>query len=133
MIQRTICSRKFFRYIQQSATTNKIVLSGITKLATSLTSFIWVITTELLRVTDLYIEEGRKVKSESIPVLKPLPFNDEGEENGHNQGTSDIPNEIEIVPLTMVETMLNRAMPDTKVKILKVPLSSTWKQNIADF
>lgn len=120
-------------YISQSATTNKVVLSGITKLSESLTSFIWVITTELLKVTELYIEEGRKIKCDSIPVLKPFPFDKNGAGLNSLEGlmqqnpTADIPNEIEIVPLSVIEITLNHNMPATKVKILKIPLSATWK------
>lgn len=84
-------------------------------------------------MTDLYIEEGRKIKSESIPVLKPLPFIIANEGFEHTSSSVDIPNEIEIVPLLTIEKMLAQKMPETKVKILKVPLSSTWKQSMADF
>lgn len=80
-------------------------------------------------MTELYAEEGQKVKSDSIPVLKPVPFSDE---NTPTVSNADIP-QIEIVPLTMIEMILTRALPETKIKILKLPLAATWKQSMADF
>jgi len=117
--------------ISQSATTNKMVLQGVSEMSKTLSSFIWTITNELLRVTELYAEEGHKLKSDSIPVLKPVPF-DDNEISSKIISTADIP-QIEIVPLTMIENQLCRALPDTKIKILKLPLAATWKQSMADF
>lgn len=82
-------------------------------------------------MTELYAEEGQKVKSDSIPVLKPVPFSDENTPT-RTVSNADIP-QIEIVPLTMIEMILTRALPETKIKILKLPLAATWKQSMADF
>lgn len=83
------------------------------------------------RVTELYVEEGAKVKCDSIPVLKPMPFDDTNYQY-ICQTKSDI-SQIEIVPLTTIENVLVQSLSDTKIKILKLPLAATWKQSMADF
>uniref|UniRef100_A0A336LJ41 CSON007359 protein n=1 Tax=Culicoides sonorensis TaxID=179676 RepID=A0A336LJ41_CULSO len=118
-------------YVSQSATTNRLVLSAILKMSDTLQSFIWTITNELLRVTELYVEEGSKVKCDSIPILKPVPFEDTNTQIA-KQNTADI-SQIEIVPLTTIQNILLKALPGTKIKILKLPLAATWKQSMADF
>lgn len=92
--------------------------------------FICIYFSLLLRVTELYVE-GPKEKCDSIPVLKPVPFDDTV---GHYrcQTTSDI-SQIEIVPLSTIENILIRTLSETKIKLLKLPLAATWKQSMADF
>lgn len=64
-------------YISQSATTNNMVLRGVTELSNNLTHFIWGVTLELLRVTELFVDQcnlmNKQVTGDSIPVLKPVP------------------------------------------------------------
>lgn len=64
-------------YISQSATSNNLVLEGVTKLSNSLTHFVWGLTLELLRVTELFVNQcnliNRTVTDPCIPVLKPIP------------------------------------------------------------
>ncbi|XP_048000744.1 uncharacterized protein LOC125237657 isoform X2 [Leguminivora glycinivorella] len=66
-------------YVSQSATTNKQVLSGVLRLKDTLTHLMWGVTIELLRVTELFIDqceqgaERRRDVGECIPVLKPVP------------------------------------------------------------
>lgn len=71
------------------------------------------------------------MKCDSIPVLKPMPF-DNSNDHYKCQATSDI-SQIEIVPLTTIETILVQTLSDTKIKLLKLPLAATWKQSMADF
>ncbi|KAJ9592060.1 hypothetical protein L9F63_001399, partial [Diploptera punctata] len=74
-------------YVTQSATTNHMVLNGVNQLSDSLTNFVWGVTHELLRVTELFVDqcEGQKDSktssskaskkswgSDSIPILKPI-------------------------------------------------------------
>ncbi|XP_069688830.1 uncharacterized protein [Periplaneta americana] len=72
-------------YVTQSATTNHMVLNGVNHLSNSLTHFVWGVTHELLKVTELFVDqcEGQKDKtstksgkksssSDSIPILKPI-------------------------------------------------------------
>ncbi|PSN55005.1 hypothetical protein C0J52_02318 [Blattella germanica] len=73
-------------YVTQSATTNHMLLNGVNQLNGSLTHFVWGVTHELLRVTELFVDqcEGQKDSkapskagkkswgSDSIPVLKPI-------------------------------------------------------------
>lgn len=71
------------------------------------------------------------MKCDSIPVLKPVPFDDTNDQY-RSQSTSDM-SQIEIVPLTTIENILVRTLSDTKIKLLKLPLAATWKQSMADF
>ena len=64
-------------YVSQSATSNNMILGGVTELSNNLTHFVWGVTQELLRVTDLFVDQcnqmNKNVTGESIPVLKPVP------------------------------------------------------------
>lgn len=64
-------------YISQSATSNNMVLAGVIELSNNLTHFVWGVTLELLRVTELFVDQcnqmSKPVSGESIPVLKPVP------------------------------------------------------------
>lgn len=76
-------------YISQSATTNNMVLGGVTELSENLTIFVWGVTLELLRVTELFVDQcnqvNKQASGDSIPVLKPVPclklIKKEGSEN----------------------------------------------------
>lgn len=125
-------------YVSQSAATNHMVLSGVAKLKDTLEMFIWTVTVELLRVTELYIDQcdtkNRDEKNspgESIPILKPVPGVDEIS-MASNANPSDMPAQVEIVPLVTVNNILDRSLPKTKLKILKIPFASTWKQGMIE-
>ncbi|XP_058834752.1 uncharacterized protein LOC131691964 isoform X2 [Topomyia yanbarensis] len=125
-------------YVSQSAATNHMVLSGVSKLKDTLETFIWTVTVELLRVTELYIDQcdtkNRDQKNspgESIPILKPVPGVDEIP-IANSSNPPDTPAQVEIVPLTTVNNILDRSLPKTKLKVLKIPFTSTWKQGMID-
>lgn len=81
-------------YISQSATTNNMVLGGVTELSANLTIFVWGVTLELLRVTELFVDQCNQVNKpasgDCIPVLKPVPclnlIKKEGLENDGAKG-----------------------------------------------
>lgn len=110
-------------YISQSATTNNLILSALLKLSKTLRTFTWVVTTELLRVTELY-----RVHGESIPIIKPVP----GQLTVVKVEEDEAIPEVEMVPLTSVQEILNTHLPDTFVTILKEDLNSTWRLNIVE-
>lgn len=125
-------------YVSQSAATNHMVLSGIAKLKDSLEVFIWTVTVELLRVTELYIDQcdtknrdDKNSPGESIPILKPVPGVDEVPV-ANTSNPADTPAQVEIVPLTTVNSILDRSLSKTKLKILKIPFASTWKQGMIE-
>uniref|UniRef100_A0A1Q3EZM6 Putative scf ubiquitin ligase skp2 component n=1 Tax=Culex tarsalis TaxID=7177 RepID=A0A1Q3EZM6_CULTA len=125
-------------YVSQSAATNHMVLSGVAKLKDTLETFIWTVTVELLRVTELYIDQcdtknrdDKNSPGESIPILKPVPGVEEIPP-ANSANPSDTPAQVEIVPLVTVTSILDRSIPNTKVKILKIPFASTWKQGMID-
>lgn len=64
-------------YVSQSATSNNMILGGVTKLSNNLTHFVWGVTQELLRVTELFVDQcnqmSKQITGDSIPVLKPVP------------------------------------------------------------
>ncbi|KAF5299600.1 hypothetical protein FQA39_LY11515 [Lamprigera yunnana] len=127
-------------YISQSATTNHMVLGGVLRLQSTLSQFVWGVTLELLRVTELFVdqcEEDKEKKEkrpiangDSIPVLKPVPLAREGM-------TAEIlpaqePPQVEILPLPNLQKLLLSSLPTTRVKILKIPFHATWRQSIHD-
>ncbi|KAL4716015.1 hypothetical protein ACJJTC_003804, partial [Scirpophaga incertulas] len=122
-------------YVSQSATTNKQVLSGVLRLKDSLTHLMWGVTIELLRVTELFIdqcEQGmdgrRRDIGECIPVLKPVPgcrLPDQRHVTG--------PPQVEIMPLPTLQRLLSAQLPNTKLKLLRIPFHATWRQSLADF
>ncbi|KAK9728002.1 hypothetical protein QE152_g18899 [Popillia japonica] len=128
-------------YISQSATTNHMVLGGVLRLQSTLSHFVWGVTLELLRVTELFVDQcedpEKKEKKEkkpsgngdSIPVLKPVPFLGELSEQAPQ---STEPPQVEILPLPNLQKLLLQNLPTTRVKILKIPFHATWRQTITD-
>lgn len=124
-------------YVTQSATTNHLVMEGVSKLSKTLTLFVWGITLELLRVTDLFIDQwegqkgatggkssnSKKGGGDSIPILKPL-----SETSNKEAGA---PSQVDILQLPKLHKVLTSLLPTTKVKILKVPFSATWRQTVS--
>lgn len=128
-------------YICQSATTNHMVLGGVLRLQSTLSHFVWGVTLELLRVTELFVDQcedpDKKDKNskktsgngDSIPVLKPVPLL--GENMDFTEITRDPP-QVEILPLPNLQKLLLQNLPTTRVKILKIPFHATWRQSITD-
>ncbi|XP_076474475.1 uncharacterized protein LOC117158613 isoform X6 [Bombus vancouverensis nearcticus] len=133
-------------YISQSATSNNMVLGGVTELSNNLTHFVWGVTLELLRVTELFIDQcnliiSKQITGDAIPVLKPVPclklIEDVEDENDNQKGDDkQEPNEtnpqVDILPLPQLQKLLLTALPKTRVKILKIPFHATWRQSISD-
>lgn len=127
-------------YVTQSATTNHVVMGGVAKLSSTLTYFIWGLTLELLKVTDLFIGQVENQKSgkaganppkkgtgDSIPILKPSGDGEAKEGVG-----SQAPSQVDILALPNLQRVLSTLLPTTKIKILKVPFSATWRQTVTD-
>ncbi|XP_018346112.1 PREDICTED: uncharacterized protein LOC108750824 [Trachymyrmex septentrionalis] len=133
-------------YISQSATSNNMVLGGVTELSDNLTHFIWGVTLELLRVTELFIDQcnlmKKQITGDSIPVLKPVPclrlISDIEDENENQKEADDKQQpqqtgpQVDILPLPQLQKLLLTALPKTRVKILKIPFHATWRQSISD-
>ncbi|XP_011881768.1 PREDICTED: uncharacterized protein LOC105569705 isoform X2 [Vollenhovia emeryi] len=132
-------------YISQSATSNNMVLGGVTELSDNLTHFIWGVTLELLRVTELFVDQcnlmSKQVTGDSIPVLKPVPclrlIADVEDENENQKGDDKqqphlTSPQVDILPLPQLQKLLLTALPKTRVKILKIPFHATWRQSISD-
>ncbi|XP_039748268.1 uncharacterized protein LOC120625300 isoform X2 [Pararge aegeria] len=124
-------------YVSQSATTNKQVLSGVLRLKETLTHLMWGVTIELLRVTELFIdqceagegESKRRDVGECIPVLKPVP----GCRLPDDHRTVAGPPQVEILPIPTLQRLLAAQLPNTKLKLLRIPFHATWRQSLADF
>lgn len=129
-------------YISQSATTNHMVLGGVIKLKSTLSHFVWGVTLELLRVTELFVDQceetpGKEKKKptgngDSIPVLKPVPIMKPEEPKPGDASPSKEPPQVEILPLPTLQKLLLNCLPTTRVKILKIPFHATWRQSIVD-
>lgn len=122
-------------YISQSATTNNVILNGILNLNGHLEQLTWVVTLELLRVTELYVDQcdvsqrDRRQVEDKIPVLKPVPgLSAQDQQNDLN---ADVP-QVEILSLNKVENILSKRLPNVRFSILKVPYSATWRQTMLD-
>lgn len=123
-------------YISQSATTNNMILSGVMTLSDTLEMFTWVITTELLRVTELYVSSSEKATTkdqkagdkESIPILKPVPGSEPEPEDVAKK--PDEGQQVDIVSLTKVQQILRNFLPNTTINILKSNYNSTWRLHI---
>lgn len=132
-------------YVSQSAATNFLIMEGVMHL-TNLETIHWVVTNELLRVTELYLdqsdnrpEKGKKspekqvgsgssspVKAKDcIPVLKPVPGKEETDDEA---GSGNMQQQVEIVALKTVEAILQKSLTGTTVKLLKIAHQSTWRQ-----
>lgn len=123
-------------YISQSATTNNMILSGILKLEDTLQEFTWVVTQELLRVTELYVDQcytndqDRRPMEDKIPILKPVPMMSKDAQKSANENAVSEAPQVEILPLHMVENMIVEAIPQMKLQIRKVPFPATWRQTL---
>lgn len=127
-------------YISQSATTNHMILNALLGMAGNLEQLTWGVTLELLRVTELYVDQckdkrrDRKLSEDKIPVLKPVPGMTgalDGAAGGAPKSTTDVP-QVEILPLEKVEKILAQHMPATNLAIIKLPFHATWRQSITD-
>lgn len=110
-------------YISQSATTNHMVLGGVLRLQKTLSHFVWGVTLELLRVTELFVDQceepDKKDKKEkkpvgngdSIPVLKPVPLLNDRE---NEIAPAHDPPQVEILPLPNLQKLLLQSLPDRK-------------------
>ncbi|XP_052744165.1 uncharacterized protein LOC112050249 isoform X5 [Bicyclus anynana] len=140
-------------YVSQSATTNNQVLSGVLRLNESLTHLVWGVTIELLRVTELFIDQceagdgdakrrdapaaptapaaldKRRDVGECIPVLKPVP----GCKPPVDHRTVAGPPQVEILPIPTLQRLLAAQLPNTKLRLLRIPFHATWRQSLADF
>lgn len=134
-------------YVSQSAATNFMIMEGVMHL-TQLATIHWVVTNELLRVTELYLdqstdrpEKGKKspdkagsgasspVKAKDcIPVLKPVPGKEETDDESSTAHKQQ--QQVEIVALKMVESILQKRLSSTTVKLLKIAHQHTWRQVI---
>ncbi|XP_014296375.1 uncharacterized protein LOC103578182 isoform X2 [Microplitis demolitor] len=131
-------------YISQSATSNNMVLGGVTELSDSLTYFVWGVTLELLRVTQLFVDQcnqmNKQVSGDSIPVLKPVPclklIEDADDtkmaSKAEEKSTNSSNPQVDILPLPQLQKLLLTALPKTRVKILMIPFQATWRQSISD-
>ena len=116
-------------YLTQSATTNHLIMSGLLGLGATLQVFTWVVTQELLRVTELYRTEGETI--ELIPIIKPVP-GEEIEEEVVLEERNEAMAEVEMVPLSRVQEILQVNLPETYISILKEDMQRTWRLNIVD-
>lgn len=129
-------------YISQSATTNHMVLGGVIKLKNTLSHFVWGVTLELLRVTELFVDQCEDPPSkekkkptgngDSIPVLKPVPIMKAEDSKVTETSPAKEPPQVEILPLPTLQKLLLNCLPTTRVKILKIPFHATWRQSIVD-
>ncbi|KAL1138438.1 hypothetical protein AAG570_008502 [Ranatra chinensis] len=112
-----------------------IIPTYVTQLSSTLTYFVWGLTLELLRVTDLFVDQvegqkggagSKKGCGDSIPILKPIVEDGSDSKEGHTTS------QVDILALPKLQKVLSTLLPTTKIKILKVPFSATWRQTVSD-
>ncbi|XP_063238747.1 uncharacterized protein LOC134540142 isoform X2 [Bacillus rossius redtenbacheri] len=131
-------------YVTQSATTNRMVLGGVLQLASTLQVFVWGVTHELLRVTELFVDQcdvdqakkEQLKKGDCIPVLKPVPgiaavLSPSDAWSCEEKYGGPTPS-VEILSLPKLHKLLNVQLPGTRVKLLKIPFHATWRQYLSD-
>ena len=47
---------------------------------------------------------------------------------GEKSGVANVPQQVEIVLLKVVENILTKKLAATKIKLLKIPFPHTWRQ-----
>ncbi|KAG8332479.1 hypothetical protein J6590_022692 [Homalodisca vitripennis] len=125
----------------QSATTNHLVMEGVSKLDKTLNFFVWGLTLELLRVTDKFIdlwEMGQKNTSAKNPIQNPqkesagncVPLLKPAIADG-KKPKEGVVTQVDVVQLPKLHKVLTALLPNTKIMILKVPFSATWRQTIS--
>lgn len=111
-------------------------MEGVSKLSKTLTHFVWGLTLELLRVTDLFIDQwevqrtGPKPQTsgkrpgtgDSIPILKP--------DKNATKKDGSTPLQVDVLQLPKLHKVLTTLLPVTKIRILKVPFIATWRQTV---
>ena len=105
-------------------------MDSLPLLSKSLKTFVWGLTTELIRATGLYATQY---------LDKPNGGNDEAK-TSPVKGPDSIPivkriskhPEVDILSVRNLEKMLAVALPQTRVKVITVPFPSTWRQNLSD-
>lgn len=75
---------------------------------------------------------AKKCTGDCIPVLKPVPgmgsLNPPEEPRADQRG----PAQVEILPLPALQRLLTTELPDTRLKILRIPFHATTRQALVD-
>lgn len=89
---------------------------------------------ELLKVTDLFMDQWqqkgnnsgavKKGVGDSIPILKAV---DKLPSDGDT-----VPTHVDILPVPKLEKMLITLLPNSRVKVIKIPFQMTWRQCLAE-
>lgn len=74
--------------------------------------------------------KGSKSVNDCIPVLKPVPSLPV--EESQNAIVTGRP-QVEILPLPALQRLLAAELPDTRLKLLRIPFHATWRQTFNDF
>lgn len=110
------------------------------KLSKTLTHLVWVLTDQLIRVTDLLLEKysrkeepilasinvsntiepGNNISIRSIRKPRQLPGEEDPLSSGNNQNAT-----INVISVTDFTKLLKKIMINTKTKVIKLPYQST--------
>ncbi|XP_050538349.1 uncharacterized protein LOC126903861 isoform X4 [Daktulosphaira vitifoliae] len=135
-------------YVSQSATTNCHLIDCLKKLSGTLTHLVWGLTHELLRVTDLFITQYQqnqhtigynlelshtKETSNNIPILRTRKMRQKpGELILEKDKEKDKQDNVDILSVPALETLLENMMIGAKTKVIKVPFSATTRVYLAE-
>lgn len=128
-----------------------MIVNGIQKLAGTLKKFVWGLTTELLKVTDIFVQEYQMKAASKTATADgagagpgPLETSSNGNKVVARKGQADsIPilkhlsehlenPEVDILTIAQLEKMLVSLLPAARVKVLKIPFNTTGRQSLSD-
>ncbi len=122
-------------------------MDGIQALSKALKKFVWGLTTELLEITNIFLQEyhGNKLRDNEDTSNNSVNTNNGAKvppKKGHadadsipiTKRSSDKADkvEVDIVPIWQLEQQLATSLPHTKVKVLRIPFNSTGRQSLSD-
>lgn len=112
------------------------------KLSKTLTHLVWVLTHELLRVTDLFLTQYQqnqhiigydlelshtKEPSNNIPILRTRKPRHRPVKESDKDKDKDKSDDVDILSVPTLEKLLESMMINAKTKVVKVPFSATTR------
>lgn len=122
------------------------MIECLKKLGTSLTHLIWGLTYELLRVTDLFISQYQQNQqsinykldvstneaSNNIPILRTRKPKQRPVEGPVTEVDKDKSENVDILSVPALETLLVQSLKKAKTKVIKVPFSATTRVYLSE-
>lgn len=127
----------------QGARTCQLILRGVLRLK-DLEHFTWIVTNEVIGIIQSLVHTKRACilspgdeSEDCIPVLIPVPnisnYNLPVEEIAGDKKNLMKMDQLELLPMSRLNTTLCNGLPNTTVIVNKVTFQSTWRQTMSDW